>query len=416
MKKIKIYSHTGQCATTAQGSAASRPTIVHSPLSIIHCQLFIVNFPLIILLLFATGAYAQRKQQAPLTLQAEQTEAVWLDTARLQLSFLMPIPANAVSSDYRLAGDIYLIGEGDSLALAPVDVRGKLYQRKLNRARVLAGEAGGASADRYLRPGDTLRYDALLTARESWMTASPLRIAFQGEREGCCEVQPLPAMPLLAVAQAPAPPPPPMPEPVKPTLGDQLAQEDHILQHISQYRPFDPDEPLRRMPDAKIIYFELNDTVINVDFRQNRRTLDEVVELTERINNDSTSFMVYIRIVGLASLDGRIGWNERIAGARARALKQFIADRTRTPDTLYEVINGGEDWADFRDMIAESDYEHRDEVLRIIDTTPDRNRCEQLLRRMKNGTVWRELKKNYLGDFRNAGYIRMYYDNRENNK
>ena len=75
------------------------------------------------------------------------------------------------------------------------------------------------------------------------------------------------------------------------------------------------------------------------------------------------------------------------------------------------MINGGEAWADFRDDIAERNVEYKDKVLQLIDTTPNRVECERKLRNIDNGTIWLDLRKRFLNENRNAGYIRMYYEN-----
>ena len=76
-----------------------------------------------------------------------------------------------------------------------------------------------------------------------------------------------------------------------------------------------------------------------------------------------------------------------------------------------EVIKRGEEWGDLRNAMAESNVEYKDKVLQLIDTTPNRVECERKLRNIDNGTIWLDLRKRFLNENRNAGYIRMYYEN-----
>ena len=97
-----------------------------------------------------------------------------------------------------------------------------------------------------------------------------------------------------------------------------------------------------------------------------------------------------------------------------------------TPDTLYEVIGGGEAWAEFRDQlmdlynnggagdkekgIPDIDPRELSEAIDIIDNEPDADKREQRLRKMKGGRPWQYFKNYVLADQRNSGYIRIYYD------
>lgn len=57
------------------------------------------------------------------------------------------------------------------------------------------------------------------------------------------------------------------------------------------------------------------------------------------------------------------------------------------PDGVYEVVGAGEAWADLRDVIAESDLDERQELLQIIDNTPDENLREQRIRKLNGRTA-----------------------------
>ena len=63
-----------------------------------------------------------------------------------------------------------------------------------------------------------------------------------------------------------------------------------------------------------------------------------------------------------------------------------------------------------RDVISESDLDERQELLQIIDNTPDENLREQRIRKLNGGRPYQYLKQSVFADQRNSGYIRAYYE------
>ena len=61
-------------------------------------------------------------------------------------------------------------------------------------------------------------------------------------------------------------------------------------------------------------------------------------------------------------------------------------------------------------MVAENDFEGRDDVLRIIDTENNPDRREKAIKRLNGGRTYAYIKDNLLHDQRNSGYIQIYYD------
>ena len=101
--------------------------------------------------------------------------------------------------------------------------------------------------------------------------------------------------------------------------------------------------------------------------------------------------------------------NERLAGARAQVLKEYVNRYMQLPDSLYEVANGGEAWGELRDMVEASSFDCKERMLDIIDNTPDPNRREWLLRHLEGGRPFAEMLKSVFTEQRNSGYMRVYY-------
>jgi outer membrane protein OmpA-like peptidoglycan-associated protein len=200
----------------------------------------------------------------------------------------------------------------------------------------------------------------------------------------------------------------------------QLQQENPVIQHISNYRPYDRTRILRKEKEALYVHFALGKSILDNGFRENRVTLDRIVDITRQIMSDSASSVKKIQIIGLASIEGNPASNERLSQNRALALQKYIQQEVTVPDSLFEAVGGGEAWADFRDYLNDlasgpvldgsSVESSLRQALTIIDNEPDAVVREQKLRRMNGGKTWKYIKEHILKDQRNSGYIRIYFD------
>ena len=239
------------------------------------------------------------------------------------------------------------------------------------------------------------------------MRASALSLTVDCEFENCCDVRPLAALDLGATRWFT-----PKPKAVMPVLSvaEQIAVREPVLKPISEYKPYTRDIPLRKMKDALYVHFPVGKWDLREDFRDNEATLSRIVDMMRRVKDDKTSSIVKVVIVGLASIEGSVAFNEHLAGRRAEVLKDYLDARVDMPDGVYEVVGAGEAWADLRDVIAESDLDERQELLQIIDNTPDENLREQRIRKLNGGRPYQYLKQSVFADQRNSGYIRAYYE------
>ena len=220
-------------------------------------------------------------------------------------------------------------------------------------------------------------------------------------------------------------PPAPEPEPFVPVVravpdftgrAGQLQKDNPVLAHISQYKPYDRTRILRRDKDALYVHFPVAKSELDTEFRENTNVLERIVDIARQIMADTTSSVKIIQIIGLASIEGPIAGNEKLATNRALALQHYVQERLYIPDSLFDTVGGGEAWADFRDQLAESvttEPQHSEELqqaIGIIDSESDANVREQKLSRMNGGRTWNYIKEHILSDQRNSGYIRIYYD------
>ena len=76
-----------------------------------------------------------------------------------------------------------------------------------------------------------------------------------------------------------------------------------------------------------------------------------------------------------------------------------------------ELYNGKVNWGGLRKLVAQSSMPYRDQVLNIIDNTPDYRRQAELMR-LGGGAPYRYMLNNLFPELRNATYIKVYYENK----
>lgn len=331
----------------------------------------------------------------------------WQDSTRLEVTFAVAAGEADITSDDRLIVTPLLTApSGDTLSLPPVELAGRRNRRYFDRRSALRGEVRGEVRAEVADASDTLYYHWTVDAKP-WMRAQPLTLTADCEFEDCCEVRPWGALDLGGTRWFS-----PEPEAVEPVLSvaEQLAVSEPVLKPIETYEPYTRDIPLRKMKDALYVHFPVGKWDLREDFRDNGATLSRIVDMMRRVKDDRTSSIVKVVIVGLASIEGSVPLNERLAARRAEELKNYLDARVDMPDSVYEVVGAGEAWADLRDVILESDLDEKQELLHIIDRTPDGNLREQRIRKLNGGRPYQYLKQSVFADQRNSGYIRAYYE------
>lgn len=161
---------------------------------------------------------------------------------------------------------------------------------------------------------------------------------------------------------------------------------------------------------AMYVYFPVSRTEIQRESAANKQSLSKIDELTSRLMADPAVRIKRIVLKGLASVDGPVAQNERLAQQRADALKAYIQSKTSLPDSAFECINGGESWQELRARIAESDAPHRTEMLMLIDQEPDVEKREAKIKSLDHGKAYAYLRTHILKDLRHAVLLRIIYD------
>lgn len=228
-------------------------------------------------------------------------------------------------------------------------------------------------------------------------------------------IEPVPVVIVPPVEEEPVPVVP-VKEP-EPKLIDILKSANPFIHNISEYQPYDRSVALRRDKEVLFVHFPVAKSDLLPYFNKNYRILDRIIDVTRQMTSDTASVLCKIQIVGLASIEGSVEGNERLANNRALALQRYVQEQLQLPDSLFDTTGGGEAWADFRDQLQECAAKETPEIaaelqqaLDIVDGEADLNLRERKLRRLNGGDTWKYIKANILSEQRNSGYIRIYYD------
>jgi len=202
-------------------------------------------------------------------------------------------------------------------------------------------------------------------------------------------------------------------------IAGQLEKNHSVLRPSSEYQPYTPDRILRKEDSPLYVFFELDKYKLLRDFHDNAPVLDEIMEITSSILADTTSSVTKIQIIGLASVEGTPRHNMELSVNRALALQHYIQDRLPIGDDMFDTVGGGAAWAEFRDELNDlanqgggaglSEEELR-EIITLIDSESDPAKREALLKKSGGGKYFPMLKEHILGNQRNSGYLRIYYD------
>lgn len=333
----------------------------------------------------------------------------WTDSFALTLQFPLTVSKRDVKKDYCLWFTPSLCGESDTMSLPAVVFQGKRHRRYNTRKAWLDGRQEWYPFVPKSASGDTLWYEMRIAAKP-WMRYGDLTLCLNREKEGCCSVDTLDPQcrePFRYI-------PPYCPE--LPLILPQvypLAEENPVLHHLSDYRPYDGTQVLRKEPGALYVYYPVNRYALDTLYRTNNATLDRIIELTSRVAADTAADVRFIEVIGLASPEGPLDFNIRLAQRRAEALARYIQEHTGYPDSLFRLVSGGPAWAELRDIVVDTDSsrEYRSDLLQLIDSISDPVARERALRRLDGGKAYWALCREALPELRNAGYVRIYYDN-----
>ncbi len=301
-----------------------------------------------------------------------------------------------------------LVNGDQSLVLTPVVVRGRRAAILAHRGEIAAGRDASQETVS-IRNGENMEYRTTIPF-EDWMPGA--KLILKGEGEGCgvtsqtligtlADSVIVPASEFTSTQTVVIP-------------GRILSTADKLVQHFPFLHPAGdsaldapPSSRTSRQEGGLTIFFTQGQDSVVPDYRENYRSLVDLLSVIEEIRRSADSEIDRIDITGFASPEGDHDANVRLSERRAEAMRRVIAQNSPELATLISVYAGGEDWDGLRELVCASQLPRRDEVLRAI----DRKNKEELMR-LEGGEVYRSMERTLFPELREATFIIVYYKNK----
>lgn len=165
------------------------------------------------------------------------------------------------------------------------------------------------------------------------------------------------------------------------------------------------------------LLYVINIAKLDSTFVDNSEKMTDIRDFLMEIKNDSLIRIDRVDYRGTASPDGSYEFNVWLSENRLLTFKDMVNQFITIPDSLIFAQSSAIPWDEFRNKVAESNINHKEEVLTIIDEGPKlipfwggRHIDHRLprLKKMYGGSVWEELKKPILFDLRYGDAV-FYY-------
>lgn len=256
--------------------------------------------------------------------------------------------------------------------------------------------------------------DTIALPKDTTATPKEVRKAPEQTSEAPTEVHEAPAEVQPQPAQEPAQEPTPEPEPEVVKKGEPKERMcDCMLRPGEPYRKYDIKTPLSSDSRNVFLYFEVYDTRVDREFLENNRSMDSLMHILTKVLSNPALRLERIQVVGFASFDAPLAFNERLARQRALSIKSYIQSKYGLVDDQFIICDGGESWVEMRYMLESEQFEGQAEMFRIIDEEPDLDKREALIKKLNGGETYRLLKTEYRKILRNLGCITIYYESSE---
>ena len=151
----------------------------------------------------------------------------------------------------------------------------------------------------------------------------------------------------------------------------------------------------------------------NIKFLINQATLrkselktgsvQEFVEMLKKINADREGLNVRnVEVSAYASPDGGVSFNDRLASQRQNVSEKYVREQLKSTkvDASVDAHYTAQDWDGFQQLVAASDIQDKDVILRVLSMYTDPEEREQQIRNMSAG--FQELADGILPELRRS--------------
>ena len=138
-------------------------------------------------------------------------------------------------------------------------------------------------------------------------------------------------------------------------------------------------------------------------------SVKDFVEMLRKINRESESLnLKNVEVLAYASPEGSLAVNDRLANRRQTVSEDYVKGQMKQARVSGNVSARytAEDWEGFRKLVAASNIQDKDVILRVLSMYQDPEQREQQIRNMSEG--FRELADGILPELRRARMIINY--------
>lgn len=123
------------------------------------------------------------------------------------------------------------------------------------------------------------------------------------------------------------------------------------------------------LKDSVLIHFRQSKVDLDTAYMSNKRALDHAAQTISRLNQPDSNFVLLdVKVIGGASPEGSVRFNEWLSKERARRIFDYMDARMMLPDSLASRTLLGRDWEGLRAMVeADAAVPDREEVLATLD-------------------------------------------------
>ncbi len=149
-------------------------------------------------------------------------------------------------------------------------------------------------------------------------------------------------------------------------LGD-FELEDEFYPTLVYIYPNAEIEKTRHLKGQAFIDFPVDETIIYPDYRRNTIELGKIQGTIDSVRNDRDITITSVWLKGFASPESPYEHNTELAIGRTAALKKYICQLYKFDESVIATEYEPENWEGLRLFVENSNINHRQEILDIID-------------------------------------------------
>ena len=289
-----------------------------------------------------SSAMAQTVASGAVTIDNVQTN---VENKRVDVAFRLNLNNLKLKAEQQLILTPLLAADGDTTALQPIIINGRSQQIRMQRAGKLdAKNMEGEQPIVVLRKNGTEQSIIYSQSVERMrpVEADQLQVLAAQDLCGCGDLKNQDR-----------------------TLITTIDNLGAWMPALTFVKPAAEARKQRAEKGEAYLSFRVNKTDIVVDLFDNSRELAKITKTIDLVREDKNVQITGINIHGFASPEGRYESNDRLAQGRAQTLTEYVQRMVKLDKQLFTVSHTAEDWEGLRKFIAESNMEHKQQILSI---------------------------------------------------